>query len=39
MEEENKEQEEDEIATAIPSSIAMQQSCSRRPRQLFLSFQ
>ena len=29
--------EEEEIAIAIQSSIAMQQSCIRGPRQMFLS--
>ena len=30
-------EEEEEIITAIQSSAAMQQSCTHRPRQLFLS--
>ena len=37
VEEEKKEQEEDKITTAIQFSIAMQQGCTCRPRQLFLS--
>ena len=36
--EENKQQEEvNEIRTTMQSSIAVVQSCARRPRQLFLS--
>ena len=37
-EEENKQQEEeDRIRTAMPSHTAMEHSCTRGPRQLFLS--
>ena len=36
-EEKVEEEEEDEIRTIMQSSIAMQQSCSRGLRQLFLS--
>ena len=37
VEEEENKQQEDEIRTAMQSSIARQQSCTRGPRQLFLS--
>ena len=37
-EEENKEEEEEDVnRTSTQSSVAMQQSCTRGPRQLFLS--
>ena len=35
-EEEEEEMEEDEIGTTMQSSVAMQQSCSHGPGQLFL---
>ena len=34
---EEEEEEEMEIRTTMQSSIAIQQSCTRQPRQLFLS--
>ena len=36
-EKEEKEVEEVEIRTTMQSSVAIQQSCTRQPRQLFLS--
>ena len=36
-EEEEEEEEEVEIRTTMQSSVAIQQSCTRLPRQLFLS--
>ena len=35
--EEEEEEEEVEIRTTMQSSVAIQQSCTRQPRQLFLS--
>ena len=35
--EEEEEEEEVEIITTMQSSVAIQQSCTRLPRQLFLS--
>ena len=37
-EEENKQEEEDKIRTAMPSSVAMQEGCTRGPREI-VSFQ
>ena len=37
-EEEEKKEEEEEITTAMQCSIAMQQNCTRVPRQLFIFF-
>ena len=37
VEEKVKEEEEEEIRTTMQSSVAMQQSCTHWPRQLFLS--
>ena len=38
-EEDNKQEEEDKIRTRMQSSVAMQESCTRGPRELFLSMQ
>ena len=39
VEEEEEEEEEVDIKSTMQSSVAMHKSCTRQPRQLFLSFQ
>ena len=39
VKEDNKQEEEDKIRTTMQSSIAMQESCTRGPMELFLSMQ